>query len=74
MKKIYATLALLALGMAIFYGKYQYSTNQKSELFLQNVAALAGDPDDEKDEGYGFVFCDGHNVICVATGNLKCCK
>ena len=69
-------LSVTALAMFLFAN----ATSTKDSLLMENVAALAGDPNDNDNDNdnigdgkYGFVFCDGHNVICTGSGSLKCC-
>jgi len=65
----------LFLGLSTFVAIGVHSilsNNAQNKYVLDNIEALASE-DQNPTKKYGFVFCDGHNIICTGDGELKCC-
>ena len=70
-KKILGGVAMLALVAAIGINvNMNMNDDQLAGISLTNVEALAKGEDKE---GYGYVHCDLHEIVCTGSNTLRCC-
>ena len=63
--------AIILLVVMALNVNFSAKSNEFSDTFLANVEALARV---ESEFNKGYVHCVGTDVICLYSGDLRCCK